>query len=70
MTIGEILQKMVDEGDVEKLSSSNGPVKATDLLQTLSPPVLATQAHIQPGLYIAEINEQGYLGRVLFKFAK
>ena len=46
---------------------------ATDagtLLQTLSNPMLATQAHMQPGLYIAEINPDGYLGRVLLRFER
>jgi hypothetical protein len=32
--------------------------------------MLKRQAHIQPGLYIAEINDSGFLGQVLFKIKR
>jgi len=32
-----------------------------------SEPMLKRTAHIQSGLYIAEINDKGYLGQVLYK---
>ena len=68
MTLRDILQKMVDEKNTSMFSNGNGATDAGTLLQTLSKPMLATQAHMQPGLYIAEINPDGYLGRVLLRF--
>ncbi len=70
MTLRDILQQMVDEKNSSKLSNGNGATDAGTLLQTLSSPMLATQAHMQPGLYIAEINPDGYLGRVLLRFER
>ncbi|MCX6553543.1 MAG: hypothetical protein NTZ12_00790 [Candidatus Aminicenantes bacterium] len=48
---------------------NNGPVACfvAWLLDSLSEPRLRTSAYLQPGLYIAEISENGYLGRVLYK---
>ena len=68
MTLQEILQQMVDENNTAKLSNGNGAGDAGTLLKTLSEPMLRTQAHMQPGLYIAEINPDGYLGQVLLRF--
>ena len=70
MTLRDILQQMVDEKNTSMLSSGNGATDAGTLLQTLSNPMLAAQAHMQPGLYIAEINPDGYLGRVLLRFER
>ena len=69
MILREILQKMVDEGNPAILSNGNGATEASSLLNSLSESMLRTPAHIQPGLYIAQIDENGYLGQVLFRFA-
>jgi hypothetical protein len=68
MKLREILQKMVDDGNLANLSNGNGAIDAQTLLRTLSEPRLEGLAYIQPGLYIAEMNERGYLGRILFRF--
>ena len=70
MKLREILQKIVDDGNHAKFSNDNGATDAHTLLRTLSKPKLESNAYIQPGLYIAEISESGYLGRVLFRFNK
>ena len=70
MTLRETLQKIVDDGNTAKLVSGQDIVEPGDLLTTLSDPMLNRPAHLQPGLYIAEINEGGYLGKVLYKFSK
>jgi hypothetical protein len=68
MSLKEILEKLIEKGepillrDNEKLDW-----EASALLSRLSERVLKTPAHLQPGMYIAEINAAGYLGRVMFK---
>lgn len=49
------------------LSSTEGSFTPVGLLNSLSETKLKTEAYYQPGFYIAEINESGYLGAVLFK---
>lgn len=68
MILREILQKLEDEGNRANLSNGNGAIDPGTLLQKLSAQMLERQAYLQPGLYIAEINESGYLGQVLFRF--
>ena len=70
MKLREILQKIVDDGNHAKFNNDNGATDAHTLLRTLSKPKLESNAYIQPGLYIAEISESGYLGRVLFRFTQ
>ena len=70
MILREILQEMVNDGNTARLSSGNGATEAATLLKTLSEPMLNRRAHLQPGLYIAELDENGYLGRVLLRFAQ
>ena len=67
MSLKDILQKIVDAGEPFWLTDGRGDWSATDLLSSLSEPRLSTKAFLQPGMYIAEINDGGYLGRVLFK---
>lgn len=67
MSLREILQKIVDNGDSILLSDQEKDWEARDLLHKLPERALKTQAHLQQGLYIAEINDAGYLGRVMFK---
>ena len=67
MRLREILQKIVENKDPVLLSDSQQDWEASVLLEKLSEPKLKTEAYLQPGLYIAEINDGGYLGRVLYK---
>ena len=69
MTLRDILQKMAVENDAIKLSHDNEIFDLNGLLETLPEPVLNRQAYLQPGLYIAEVNENGYLGEVILRFA-
>ena len=68
MKLQEILQKLVDEGNSALLNDGDKISNAGDLLDTLSDLTLNRKAHMQPGLYIAEIDDGGYLGKVLYKF--
>ena len=67
MSLREILQKIVNNGESILLSENGKDWEASDLLHELPERQLKTQAHLQQGLYIAEINDAGYLGRVMFK---
>lgn len=67
MSLKEILQTMVTNRESILLSDSEKDWEANDLLNGLSERTLKTPAHLQQGLYIAEINPAGYLGRVMFK---
>ncbi len=67
MTLREILQKLVQEDAPVLLDDGNKTWEAGVLLDNLSEPMLKRSAHLQPGLYIAEINSGGYLGQVLYK---
>jgi hypothetical protein len=70
MTLRQTLQQMISEGTSTKLTKGNDILEPDVLLATLSEPLLERHVYMQPGLYIAEINEGGYLGRVLFRFAR
>ena len=70
MSLRNILEKIVKSGESILLSDSNKDWEANDLLDNLSEPMLKRQAQIQPGLYIAEINDSGFLGQVLFKIKR
>lgn len=67
MSLREILEKIVRNNEKILLSDRNKDWEASALLANLSEPMLKRRAHMQPGLYIAEINEGGYLGTVLYK---
>ncbi len=67
MSLKDILEKIVEEGARILLSDRNNDWEASVLLESLSVPMLKRRAHLQPGLYIAEINDSGYLGQVLYK---
>ncbi len=67
MSLKNILEKIVEEGARILLSDKNKDWEASVLLENLSEPMLKRRAHLQPGLYIAEINDSGYLGQVLYK---
>ncbi len=70
MSLRTILEKIIEDGNSVLLSDNNKDWEARDLLANLSEPMLRTQAHLQPGLYIAEINDSGFLGQVLFKIKR
>ena len=67
MSLKDILQKLVNEKAPVLLADSQKEWEAAALLEKLSETRLKTSAHMQPGLYIAEISEAGYLGQVLYK---
>lgn len=67
MSLKEILMSFAGKQDGLLLQDSGGEWAAETLLEKLSDSRLRTAAYLQPGLYIAEINEGGYLGRVLYK---
>ena len=68
MSLREILEKIVESGEKILLSDSNNrDWDVSTLLKNLSEPMLKRRAHLQHGLYIAEINDSGYLGHVLYK---
>jgi len=67
MSLKEILMKLSAEKMPVLLCDSQSEWEAESLLGSLSEPRLRTSAYLQPGLYIAEINGSGYLGRVLYK---
>lgn len=67
MKLKEILQKMVIDKMPVLLSDNHQDWEAIALLKSLSESMLKRQVYLQPGMYIAEINDGGYLGPVLFK---
>jgi hypothetical protein len=68
MCLREILEKLASNGNhVLLCDSNNRDWEAGALLGELSGPMLKKQAYFQPGLYIAEINDAGYLGHILYR---
>lgn len=68
MCLREILEKLANNGDGVLLRDCNDKDwEAGALLDELSGPMLKKQAYLQPGLYIAEINDAGYLGHILYR---
>ena len=67
MILQEILQKIVSKNPPILLNDNERDWEASALLSNLSAPTLNRRAYMQPGLYIAEIDDNGYLGRVMYK---
>lgn len=67
MSLKEILLKLTAEKAPVLLCDSQSEWEAGSLLDSLPETRLRTSAYMQPGLYIAEIDPGGYLGRVLYK---
>ena len=67
MSLRDILQAITEKDLPILLTDHKKDWNASELLTTLSPPMLNRQAHMQPGLYIAAINDSGYLGEVLYR---
>ena len=57
MQLKEILKKLAEDAEPVLLSNNGQDWTADALLNNLSEPMLKRQAHLQPGLYIAEIND-------------
>jgi hypothetical protein len=70
MSLKDILTKLAGEKESFSLCNVNGSHTPVSLLSELSESKLSTRSHYQPGLYIAEINESGYLGAVLYRVKK
>lgn len=70
MSLREILQKIIEKNYPILLADDENEWEPATLLATLPAPVLRRSAHMQSGLYIAEVNESGYLGRVLYKIKR
>jgi hypothetical protein len=70
MNVREILQNLAENGN-PVLEKDDKTVAAAGVhLSTLPEMILKRNAHLQPDMYIAEISDGGYLGRVLFRFKK
>lgn len=67
MNLKQTLQKIMGNSLPVLLSDSHQDWEALDLLNNLSELKLNRQVYLQPGLYIAEISEKGYLGTVLYR---
>ncbi|MBN1196801.1 MAG: hypothetical protein JXA62_05285 [Candidatus Aminicenantes bacterium] len=70
MSLREILSRMADDGGEIRLADQSGCYGPRELLDSLSAARLAVRSHYQPGLYIARIDEAGYLGAVLYRVKK
>lgn len=66
-SLKEILTKLAQDNEPVLLNDGNQDWDANELLEKLSEPRLKTTAHIQAGMYIAEIDPKGYLGRILYR---
>lgn len=67
MNLKQTLQKIIGDRQQILLSDSHQDWEALDLLNSLSESKLNRPVYFQPGLYIAEISEKGYLGTVLYR---
>jgi hypothetical protein len=67
MSLKDILNSIVEKKVPVLLGDSMGEWTAESLLDKLSEPLLRRKAHMQPGLYIAAVDEKGYLGDVLYR---
>ena len=70
MSLKEILQKIVNDQEEILLNDGTKEWEADMLLTSLPEPRLRVNAYFQSGLYIAEVDPKGYLGRVLYRVKK
>lgn len=68
MSLKEILQKLAEDGNPKLLDNNKATVQANELLTTLPEGALKRRAHLVTNLYIAEINDAGYMGSILYRF--
>ena len=67
MSLKDILQKIVNDQETIILNDGSKEWQADALLTSLPEPRLRVNAYFQSGLYIAEVDPKGYLGRVLYR---
>jgi hypothetical protein len=67
MSLKEILQKIVNDQEEILLNDGTKEWEADMLLTSLPEPRLRVNAYFQSGLYIAEVDPKGYLGKVLYR---
>lgn len=67
MILQEILTGLVERQEPVLLNDGSIDWEADALLEKLSQPMLKRSAYLQSGMYIAEIDNRGYLGQVLYK---
>ena len=67
MRLKEILYNIVEKQQSILLFDSSNSFKAEELLSSLPETKLNIPSHYQKGLYIARINEKGFMGDVLYR---
>ncbi len=67
MSLREILEEIIEKQEPVRLHNSSDKFKAEDLLASLTDRKLNIRSFYQQGLYIARINEKGFLGDVLYR---
>ncbi len=67
MRLREILIGIATEQETILLCNSSNSFKAKELLASLPDTKLNIQSHYQQGLYIARINDKGFMGEVLYR---
>ena len=67
VSLKEILEKLITAKLPILLTDRRGEWEASEVLSSLSGPMLSRRAFFQPGMYIARINDGGYLGEVLYR---
>ena len=67
MSLREILKKIIEKQEPILLYNSSDNFKAEDLLASLPDTKLNIRSFYQKGLYIARINDKGFLGDVLYR---
>jgi hypothetical protein len=65
MSLKQILEKFVQDHASVAFWDGRRTWKAEELLDSLPMTRLVARAHLQPGHFIAEISETGYLGPVM-----
>jgi hypothetical protein len=68
MILKKILQNLADDGNPVLVNNDRVFAEAKVHLSSLSEMMSKREAYLQPGMYIAEITETGYLGQVLYRF--
>jgi len=67
MSLRDVLTQIVEDNSSILLSDGNKDWEAGSLLESLPEHRLKRAAHLQSGLYIAAVDEGGYLGEVLYR---
>lgn len=67
MKLREILKSLIEKKEKILLYNSHGSFNPEELLNTLPETKLNILSYYQKGLYIARLNEKGFLGDVLYR---